>query len=147
MEVELAREAMELDKDEEEEVAFEKGDQQSAIIKQVIIKDRITPNVLSLVEMIKILCVRTDDINGGAMPYIDTVETNSWKIAMLELSQGRCPLSVIRSLGTIGNEEFIEIWNVNELTIMPKCYSNITDILQQSIPPLNIAERLQELLK
>ncbi len=130
----------------DEDIKNEGNESNHKIINQIIIKDRVTPNILSVVELIKVLCVRTDDINNGAMPYITTNETSSWLIALHEIMEGKCPLTVIRSLGVIGCNDYVEIWKVNELIITPKCIANITDVIERNKSSISLTDELNKLI-
>lgn len=130
--------------EEEVEVEFKNEESYNVIFQRK--EDPITVNILSLNEMIKVLCTRADEIEDGAVAYIQTSETNAWKIAMKELVQGMNPLTVIRSRGFIGNVEIIEEWKVNDLIIPPKCISNISDIIDFEFESPTVRERLEALL-
>lgn len=139
------------DKDDDIDVIYEENDtdniETNKITRQKLVYN-VTLKYLSLNEMIRVIGVRVDDIEAGSHAFIqvDGKETNTWKIAILELIAGKCPLTVIRSLGFEGNIEIIEIVNVNELILMPKCIAYISDIIKGDVDIIDIKSRLNELI-
>lgn len=115
---------IEKEKEEEEEeiedVTFDEKED-NKVIYQVVVEDRIFSNYISLLEFTQIVCYRVDMIKKGSQIYIEG-ETDTLAIAIKEVLQGRCPLSLIRERGIVGDTRYVEHWEVNELRIPPKCF-------------------------
>jgi len=73
---------------------------------------RMTSSQVSKLELVRIKCIRVQQINTGDVIYVDPKGmTDSEDIAQEEIRQGKCPLSILRKYGPI-----TEQWSVNELT-------------------------------
>jgi len=76
--------------------------------------DRITKNRLTIYEKVRILGIRSQQINIGAKPLIKySGHLSSMEIAKLELEAGMTPLKIKR---TLPNNKY-EIWKINELIL------------------------------
>jgi DNA-directed RNA polymerase I, II, and III subunit RPABC2 len=74
--------------------------------------DRITRNVLTIYERVRILGARVNHLSRGAKPIIDNIERMSFvDIAEKELSENKIPFKVKRYLP---NNTY-EIWHMSEL--------------------------------
>ena len=83
--------------------------------KCIIVKpeNRITSNIITLFEYTSVIGTRATHIANGATIYVDIGNlTDARDIAKKEIDENKCPLSVVRKLGT---SDKVEIWEVNEL--------------------------------
>ena len=85
--------------EEEEEEVVEIGEENENINKTVNISS--PPSVFSNIrltpyERTAIICKRAEQLDKGRKPAINTKETDTIKIAMMELEQGLVPLILIR---------------------------------------------------
>jgi DNA-directed RNA polymerase subunit K/omega len=132
--------------EEQEEIDFENNEQDIEIKRQRITANLIYPGYLTLNEMIAIILRRADTIAMGAPIYIDTAETDTHKIALLELVAGKCPLAIEKSRGIRGVEEIIEIHNANDLIFTKKCISAISDIINLKSNLISVKEEIKKLI-
>lgn len=77
-------------------------------------EDRITKNILSKYEFVRIIGERTKQLVMGAKPLVSTKSTMTHKeIALMELKNKKLPFKIVRQLP---NEKY-ELWLVEELEI------------------------------
>lgn len=80
----------------------------------VLPEDRITSNLMTKYERVRLLSTRTVQLEGGAKPMIKNTENlNAKQIARLELQHKKIPIKIIRPLPN-GKKE---MWSVSELII------------------------------
>lgn len=132
--------------DVEEEITMIDTDQMGDIKRQRIVVDKLTPNYLSQTEMISVVTRRADMLRREAPPYVITSETDPSKIALIELVQGRIPMSIERSRGFREGIEYIEIFDVNEMIITKKCFSSISSIINIKDKSINLKDEIKKLL-
>lgn len=131
--------------EEIEELPESTGENEKKILNQVLVEDRIYANFISLFEFIQVVCTRTEQIERGAQIYT-TPSIQSHEIAIKEIIEKCCPLTIYRKRGEDAQNEYIEAWEVNELEITQKCISQVETILDKD-NKINIVEKLNELLK
>ncbi len=131
------------EEDEEIDIKFEDVKNEDVIYTERI-SDRIFTNVISLLECVQVICTRADQINKGAKIYTTVVNTQSHEIAIKEILEGKCPLSIIRPRGKIGNIEYVEVWSVNELEKPEKLLDKIQNVFNRS-KKYNTKQFLEEL--
>lgn len=77
-------------------------------------EDRITKNILSKYEFVRIIGERTKQLIMGAKPLVSAKSTMTHKeIALMELKNKKLPFKIVRQLP---NEKY-ELWLVDELEI------------------------------
>ncbi len=106
--------------------------------------ERIYLDTISLTEFVQVVFTRADQISNGAKIYIEKETAFAQDIAIKEIVQGRCPLAIVRSRGTIDGVEYVEIWNVNELRIPKKCIIDAQSII--SGKKMNIMGKIDDLI-
>lgn len=73
---------------------------------------RITSEYMTMYEYAMVIGTRATHISEGSPIYVDTVGlTNARDIAIKEIDEKKCPLSISRKVASQ-----IEIWEVNEMT-------------------------------
>ena len=98
------------------------------IIKIVDPEDRRTSSKMTLFELAAVLGSRAEHLNAGAEPYVDiTGLTETSEMALREIYEKKCPLSIRRDIG----DGRVEIWHVNEM-IIPKNYDLGNDVAKLS---------------
>jgi len=133
------------EEEEIEEINFEDTDVPE-FIKQRIDSEKIYTNYLTQTEFISIIGRRADMIHKGSPIFIDTKETDTYKIAILELIRGKCPLSIEKSRGIYNGEEIIEIHDVNEMILSKKCISTIQDCVDLKDNFLDLKEEIKKFI-
>ena len=86
-------------------------------------EDIIVPNefrqsseIMTQAEYIRVVSERSKQIENGSRYFIElTNETEPNEIAINEIKQKKCPLSIVRYVAN--NKTIKEIWNVNEMII------------------------------
>jgi DNA-directed RNA polymerase subunit K/omega len=83
----------------------------------VVLARRKLPDTLSLFEWARVVGLRAQDIARSNNPMVDPAgHSDPIDIAVAEIMQGRCPLSLRRFAGRRpGGERVVEIWAVNDL--------------------------------
>jgi DNA-directed RNA polymerase I, II, and III subunit RPABC2 len=82
--------------------------------------ERITSEYMTLYEYAMVIGNRATHISQGAPIFVDiTGLTEARDIAIKEIREKKCPLSISRR---IGNK--IEIWEVNEMSILERISSS-----------------------
>ncbi len=77
---------------------------------------RMTSEIMSQAEYTRILSERAQQIQNGAMIFIHLAgETTAQEIAISEIRQKKCPMSIVRHI--TNNKLIKEIWDVNEMII------------------------------
>jgi hypothetical protein len=119
-------------------------------VKKITGSDRIFSNTLSLTEFTQVVCLRADMIVRGAPIYVEPTPCTT-DIAIKEIIEGKCILSIVRERGVIYNEElgknirYVEVWDVNELKIPQKCISDFDPLILKHYP--DIHKKVNDLLK
>lgn len=132
--------------EEEEEIDINiEQKKNEEIIYTERISDRIYCNVITLTECVQVVCTRTDQINEGAKVFTVVNSPDSHEIAIKEIIEGKCPLSIIRPRGRIGNTEYVEVWAVNELEKPEKLLDKIQNIFNRS-KKYNTREQINNLI-
>ena len=91
-------------------------------VKQSISKKRVTRPRLTKYEYVRVLCVRIQQLAGGAKPMIKNAKGLTDKnIAKQEIMSKSCPLIITRQLPSGDTED----WEVRELHIGTKLRENI----------------------
>jgi DNA-directed RNA polymerase I, II, and III subunit RPABC2 len=124
-ETEKELEDKEDEEEEEEEIEFEAEPEFKQIAKQIHIisdKKRVSRDVISQSELARVIAVRSEQIAHGGQIFVEVGTLyDPVKIAIKEIQERKCPLTVIRQIpGNINNDNpivNIERWNVNELVI------------------------------
>jgi DNA-directed RNA polymerase subunit K/omega len=83
--------------------------------KNIIVKPehRITSDCMTIFEYSSVIGIRGTHIANGSIIYTNIENLSDPRdIAKKEIDENKCPLSIVRKLGTSNN---IEIWNVNEM--------------------------------
>jgi DNA-directed RNA polymerase subunit K/omega len=106
----------------EEEILETANDNEKKILNQVLIQDRIFPDFISLSEFVQVVCTRTEQIERGAQIYT-TPSIQPHEIAIKEIIEKVCPLTIIRKRGEDAHNEYVEAWPVNSLNVTQKCIS------------------------
>ena len=76
--------------------------------------DRVLSAKLSIFDIAAILSARISEINSGSPVYIvDDKKFNPKQLAIEEIIQGKCPLSLERHV----NANIFEEWDVNEMYV------------------------------
>lgn len=129
--------------EEEEEVAVPVSVDIPESLTTVPIQNRRTINYFSLFEFVQILCTRAEQINKGSTVFVTPKYTDSIKIALQEILEGRSPLSIKRELYEEDDKLYVEIYSANELEIPSKCITSIQDLFESE--PLNLVERIKKM--
>jgi DNA-directed RNA polymerase I, II, and III subunit RPABC2 len=75
-------------------------------------EQRVTSECMTLYEYAMVIGTRATHISDGAPLYVDTSGlSNARDIAIKELDEKKCPLSISRRVG-----RKLEVWEVNEMT-------------------------------
>lgn len=75
---------------------------------------RITSSIISLEEITRVIGTRATQIDNGAEPYVDHTDLkNTISMALKEVYERKCPLSIRREL----NATTVEEWAVNEMEL------------------------------
>ncbi len=102
--------------DIESEIELEHEDEIINIntIKIVPNEERVTCEFLNKFETARILATRIAMIEKGAIPLVNTEDTdNTYEIAKKELVEGKLPFIIRRKIGLTK----VEIWKLNELKV------------------------------
>jgi DNA-directed RNA polymerase I, II, and III subunit RPABC2 len=84
----------------------------SSEVTLVAPEQRVTSECMTLYEYAMVIGTRATHISEGAPLYVDaTGLSNARDIAIKELDEKKCPLSISRKVG-----RKLEIWEVNEMT-------------------------------
>jgi DNA-directed RNA polymerase subunit K/omega len=129
----------------DEEIVETSKENEKKILTQILVQDRIYANFLSLSEFVQVVCTRTEQIERGAQIYT-TPSIQPHEIAIKEIIEKSCPLTIHRKRGEDSQYEYIEAWEVNELDVTQKCISQVETVLDKN-GKINIVEKLNELLK
>lgn len=151
-EVEVAetKEVNELDEVVEAKPAPDYQHSDVCYIHHITGSDRIFKNYFSKKEFTAVVCYRADMISRGAPIYVEPKYT-ACEIAIDEILNNKCILALRRTRGIEYSPElkcnikYVEIWNVSELKLTPKCISSF-DMLA-NIKVANITEKIEALLK
>lgn len=82
-------------------------------------EDRQTSSYITKFELASVIGIRAQHIDSGAPPFVEFADLVKIEdIALREIYQKKCPLSVIRR---VGNK--YEIWSVNEM-VLPQGFKN-----------------------
>jgi len=77
---------------------------------------RQTSEIMTQAEYVRVISERSKQIENGSRYFIElTNETEPNEIAINEIKQKKCPLSIVRYVAN--NKTIKEIWNVNEMII------------------------------
>ncbi len=125
---------------------FEETCEERKILQQVFVTDRIFPNFISLSEFVQVVCTRAEQIQRGGRIYTTAISPHAHEIAIQEIIEKVCPLSIYRKRGEDASAEYIEVWAVNELDITQKCISKTETILDKN-KTINIVDRLNRLFE
>lgn len=91
-------------------------DERPTTIKHVVIvKQRILSRVMSDYEMSSLLSIRASQIAASGVAFVTSTADDAIAIAREELYARKCPLIVRRSRGIIGDTQYVEDWNPNEM--------------------------------
>ncbi len=131
---------------EEDELEIKVEDNKNKdILYSVKVTNRIFIGIMNLTECVQVICTRADQIDGGGKIFIAANSGgSSYELATQEIIQGKCPLSIIRSRGIIGNTEYVEKWSVNELEKSEALIDKIESVFDRS-DKYNIKKKLIEL--
>ena len=110
----------------------------------VKVENRIYCNTLSLTECVSVICDRADQINKRAKIFTNVNDCDAHDIAIKEIIEGKCPLSIKRLRGRKDGKEYIEEWSVNELEKSEKLIDKIQTVFDRS-EKYNIRNRLMQL--
>lgn len=89
-------------------------DKDEKILTVVKGNKRITQSRMCLEEITKVIGIRATEIDQGAPAYVDITNIkNTIHMALLEVYQRKCPLSIRRHLSL----NVVEEWSVNEMEL------------------------------
>lgn len=88
--------------------------QQRKIIQVVPEEERLGSDTMDIGELCAVLGVRAEEQAGGAPLFTKTTHPDSVQMALQEVRQKQCPLTIIRHFG-----DKVELWPVNELNLPP----------------------------
>ena len=113
-------------------------------VEKIYGNNRIYTNTMGLAEFVQVIYTRADQISNGAEIFIQNQSGHACDLAIKEVIAGVCPLSIIRKRGKIGNKEYVEVWDVNELDVLQKCISSSESIFDKG-GKIDIVSRLKDL--
>lgn len=102
---------------------------------------RITTNLLRKNEFVQVVMTRADQINKNNKTYNERKAIDSITIAIIEIIEKKCPLSIIRNI----TDTEVDIWDINEMALTPNCINDINYFLSTEEP--NLKKKLSEFLK
>jgi DNA-directed RNA polymerase subunit K/omega len=135
-----------IEEEEEEIINFEPNEQEKEINRQRIAQDLLFPGYLTQNELVMVVARRVGLIEAGGPIYIETAETDTCKIALLEIVQGKCPLSIRKSRGTVDGVNIIEIHAVNDMILTKKCISVISDLINLKDKSFDLKEEIKKIV-
>lgn len=91
-------------------------DERPTTVKHVVVvKQRILSRVMSDYEMSSLLSIRASQIAASGVAFVTSMADDAIAIAREELYARKCPLIVRRNRGIIGDTQYVEDWNPNEM--------------------------------
>ena len=106
--------------------------------------ERIYADTISLTEFVQVVFTRADQISSGAKIYVESQTAFAHELAIKEIIQGQCPLSIIRHRGNVNGIDYVEVWDVNELKISMKCISDAESIFDKG-GKMDIVKKIENL--
>lgn len=81
-------------------------------------KDRITSEVMTKFEYAEAISIRAKQLEDGDQPFTDVGDLQDpIDMAKKEISDKKCPLSIVRNRTFEGDTTIAELWQINEMAI------------------------------
>lgn len=121
------------EEDEDVEVKLEDVKPSEVVyVKKIYGDQRIYCDTITLTECVQVICTRADQIKNGGIIYVTVANAHAHEVAIKEIIEGKCPLSILRFRGRVGDTEHVEVWEVNELKKSEKLVDKIQTVFDRS---------------
>jgi DNA-directed RNA polymerase subunit K/omega len=78
--------------------------------------DRVLSPKMSLFDLVSVIGNRINQLEGGLPAFIEG-DYDPEVLAIKEIEQKKCPLSILRAAGEKNGIKIVEMWEVNEMVV------------------------------